>query len=278
MRRYLNPDMEFFECSMDFKTIKMYRESNIVTILLNRPEIHNALNQQMISELSQVLNMLKQEHFRVLLFKGEGKSFCSGADIEYMKQLAEQNYQENVEDAKRLADLLYTLYFFPKPTIAIGKGNIFGGGIGLLACCDFSFCTKETVFSFSEARLGILPAVISPFVVRRIGISKTKELFLSAKRFNAIEAQRMGLITKLVLEKQLDVEVRNLISEILKNGPNALQNIKYLLEENIRNFDLLKLKDYTSRVLAEVRTSEEAKEGLLAFLEKRKPSWCKEIQ
>ncbi len=262
---------------MEFKTIKIFINSHLATIVLNRPEVHNALNEEMIVELTQALELLRNHTFRILILKGEGKSFCSGADIQYMKHLGEQSYLKNVEEAKKLADLLYALYFFPKPTISIGKGNIMGGGIGLVACCDFSFCTRETFFSFSEARLGILPAVISPYIIRRIGLSKTKELFLSAKKFQSIEAQKIGLITKSVKQERIDLEVNHLVSEILKNAPNALKNIKLLLEENLKNSDLLYLKDYTSHLLAQIRSSEEAKEGFLAFLEKRKPNWYKDI-
>lgn len=260
---------------MNYKTIKIEKNLNFVNLILNRPEVHNALNEELISEFLNALEKLKEEDFRVLILRGEGKSFCSGGDISYLKKVSDMDYQTNLEEAKKLADLMYSLYFFPKPTIAIGQGNIFGGGIGLISCCDFSFCDQSSVFSFSEVKLGIIPAVISPYVIRKIGISKSKELFLSGRRFFSNEAEKIGLITKSVEKEKIEEEVNNLISELLKNSPNAMKNIKILVEENIYS-DLKLLKIKTSEFFAKIRSEQDAKEGFKAFLEKRKPNWYRE--
>lgn len=260
---------------MNYKTIKIEKKINIVELILNRPKVHNALNDELISEFLDALVKLKEEDFRVLILRGEGKSFCSGGDINYLKKTSEMDYQSNLEEAKKLADLMYSLYLFPKPTIAIGQGNIFGGGIGLIACCDFSFCDQNSVFSFSEVKLGIIPSVISPYVIRKIGMSKAKELFLSGRRFFSKEAEEIGLITKSVQKEKIEEEVNNLISELLKNSPNAMKYIKILIEENIHSdLELLKMK--TSEFFAKIRSEQEAKEGFKAFLEKRKPNWYRE--
>ncbi|MFN3604660.1 MAG: enoyl-CoA hydratase-related protein [Leptonema sp. (in: bacteria)] len=261
---------------MKYKTLKVDIHSDIGYLSLNRPKVHNAINGEMIIEFLDALNQLKETQIRVLILQGEGNSFCSGADVNYMKALGEMDETQNIHEAKKLAELLYNLYYFPKPTIAIAKGNVYGGGIGVLGCCDFSFCTTNTVFAFSEIKLGLIPSVISPYIIRRIGVSKTKELFLSGRKFDSFEAEKIGLVTKALNEKDLEQEVQLLISELFKTAPNVVIEVKMLIEENLRNLDLQTIQEYTSSLLAKIRKGEEAKEGLKSFLEKKKPNWYKE--
>lgn len=262
---------------MNYKTIKLKKDDLIFTITLNKPQVHNALDEMMITELNEVLDFLYNEDFRILILEGEGKSFCSGADLNYMKKMKNFSFEENKTDALNLANLFYKLYFFPKPTIAIGKGFIMGGGIGLIACCDFSICEKNTKFSFSEIRLGLIPSIISPYILRKLGFSRTKELFLTGKIFSSEEAENWGLITKSCEEENITTYKNLLINQLLQCPPQAYLEIKKLLEINLI-YDLGKLKDITSKIIAEIRIKEEAQEGINAFFEKRKPNWYKEIK
>ncbi len=262
---------------MDFETILLNKEKEIYTITLNRPDVHNAINELMIEELNSVLTSLKNEDFRILILKGNGKSFCSGADLNYMKNMKNFTHEENQKDAFNLAQLMYNLYKFPKITIAIGHGSIMGGGIGLIACCDFSICESNTKFAFSEIRLGLIPAVISPYILRKIGISKTKELFLTGSIFSSNEAEKWGLITKSVSKEEILSSLNQMISKLLECAPNAIKEIKELIEINLtHNLDELRIK--TPEIIANIRISSEAQEGIQAFFEKRKPYWYKEYE
>ncbi len=260
---------------MKFNHIELQQEKNIITIVLNRPEVHNALNESMIKELNVAIEELWNKDFRILILKGNGKSFCAGADLNYMKNIAQYNFEENVEDAKNLANLLYKIYNFPKPTIAIGHGNIIGGGIGLISCCDFSFCENTTLFVFSEVKLGLIPAVISPYIIRKIGIQKTRELFLTGEKFNAEFAEKIGLITRSVKKEEMDSIIYRYLELLISNAPSALKEIKELIEINL-NHNLEELKNITSEIIAKIRSSKEAQEGMASFLEKRKPKWIPE--
>ncbi|GIX40300.1 MAG: methylglutaconyl-CoA hydratase [Leptospiraceae bacterium] len=244
----------------------------IFTIILNRPNVHNALNEEMILELNTILEELKKEDFKILIIRGEGKSFCSGADLNYMKKMKHYTLEENKNDALQLAELMYNIYTFPKPTISIGHGSIMGGGIGLIACTDFSLCEKESKFAFSEVLLGLIPAVISPYIIRKMGFSKTKELFLTGRIFNSEEAEKWGLITKSLDKMEMDNYLHHLIKQLLKSSPNAIKEIKHLMEINLK-YDLENLKHITSEIIAKLRITEEAQEGISAFFEKRKPQW-----
>ncbi len=252
--------------------IELKQESHVYTIILNRPDVHNALSDKMIQEFLLVLKKIKEDPFRLLVIKGNGKSFCSGADLNYMKNMKDFSFEENKNDANILADLMYELYHFPKSTLCIGHGAIMGGGIGILACCDFSICDESAKFSFSEVHLGLIPAVISPYIIRKIGISKTKELFLSGIKFDSSYAEQIGLITKFIKKDEQDVYLKNFIKEMIQKPPEAIKAIKQLIELNLK-FDLEELKLITSELIAKIRISEEAQEGISAFLEKRKPKW-----
>jgi methylglutaconyl-CoA hydratase len=262
---------------MEFQTILINKHDDVCTITLNRPDVHNALNELMIEELNLALTSLKNEDFRILLLKGNGKSFCSGADLNYMKNMKNFTLEENQKDAFNLAQLMYNLYKFPKITIAIGHGAIMGGGIGLIACCDFSICESETRFSFSEIRLGLIPAVISPYIIRKIGISKAKELFLTGSIFSSYEAEKWGLITKSISQQEIQKFSKEMIQQLLSCPPNTIKEIKELIEINL-TYNLEELKIKTSEIIANIRISKEAQEGIQAFFEKRKPYWYKEYE
>lgn len=260
---------------MDYKTLELQKESTVYTIIFNRPEVHNALNEEMILEMLLLLRNIQKESFRILILKGKGKSFCSGADLNYMKKMKQYSLDENKKDALNLANLMYELYHFPKITICIGHGAIFGGGIGILACCDFSFCEESTQFSFSEVKLGLIPAVISPYIIRKIGFSKAKELFLSGSIFDSSYAEKIGLISKSLKKEEMDEYLKTFLKEMLKKPPQAIKEIKSLIELNTKH-DLERLKEITSEYIANIRVSEEAQEGISAFLEKRTPKWILE--
>lgn len=262
---------------MEFHTIFINKQNEVCTITLNRPDVHNALNELMIEELNFALTSLKNQDFKILLLKGNGKSFCSGADLNYMKNMKKFTLEENQKDAFKLAQLMYNLYKFPKITIAIGHGSIMGGGIGLIACCDFSICESDTKFAFSEIRLGLIPAVISPYIIRKMGIAKTKELFLSGSTFTSWEAEKWGLITKSVSREEISSSLNQMISKLLECAPNAIKEIKELIEINLL-YNLEDLQIKTSEIIANIRISPEAQEGIQAFFEKRKPYWYKEYE
>ena len=246
----------------------------VATVTLNRPDIHNAFDDQLITELSNIFQKIGQDDdVRVMILASKGKSFCAGADLNWMKRMADYSYEENLADANALAQMLLTLNELPKPTIARVQGAAFGGAVGLIACCDIAIGSKLSKFCLSEVKLGLMPATISPYVIDAIGARAARRYFMSAEVFSSRRARRLGLLSEAVTEEELDDTIELLIEQLLKNAPNAVAAAKQLVfdvRDTPAGPDLLNL---TSSRIAAARVSPEGQEGLSAFLQKRRPSW-----
>lgn len=242
-------------------------------MVLARPDVHNALNAALIGEIESCFGELAEDDgVRVVVLAGEGRSFCAGADIGYMRETAGFSYEQNVEDARRLARMYRALDNCPKPVVAKVKGAAIGGGAGLAAAADVAVAAEGTRFGFSEVRLGIAPATIAPFVVRKIGYSHARALFLTGERFDASRAQEIGLVHDVVPEGELDAAVEGVVASLLQGGPFAQQTIKQLLRQ-IEATEPMEALGIMTGIIAELRVGQEGQEGLRAFLEKREPSW-----
>ena len=250
------------------------RAGGVATVTLNRPEVRNAFDEHLIAELTDLFQELDQDDgVRAVVLGGTGKSFSAGADLNWMRRTAEYSKAENFEDALRLARMMRSLDTLSKPTVAKVHGAAFGGGVGLVACCDLAVAAESAVFSFSEVRLGLLPAAIGPYVLAAIGSRNARRYFLSAERFSAAEARRIGLVHEVVPAAELDARVETLLAELLKGGPQAQRTCKAFLED-IQGKPLDEgLTHYTSERIATRRASQEGQEGVNAFLDKRAPNW-----
>ena len=245
----------------------------VARVWLNRPEARNAFDGLMVTELRQTLFDLRTvDAVRVIVLGGRGPSFCAGADLAWMKAMAGFTREENLREAQALADLFFTVYESPKPIVARVHGAALGGGAGLVAASDLPVAALGTQFGFTEVRLGILPAVISPYVIRKIGESAARELFLTGERFEAVRAAEIGLVRAAVPEEDLDAFVEGRVQQLLEAGPRAVAEAKALIREvAFRRVEDVQV--YTVERIAEVRISPEGQEGMRAFLEKRKPGW-----
>ncbi len=254
--------------------VLVHLEEGVATLTLNRAQKHNAFDAAMIQELIKHLDELSgQVNVRVLVLKAEGKSFSAGADLGWMKQMAQYTEQENREDSMELAKLMRRLYEFPKPTIAVVQGACFGGGAGLVACCKIALCSTKASFCFSEAKLGLVPAAISPFVTQAIGPRAAEYLFLTAKRIGADEAKELGLCQVVCEPDKLEAELTAHVSMLLNNGPQALEQVRHLMDELSRQGIDPKIDAYTSELIAKLRVSPEGQEGLSAFFNQQQPKW-----
>ena len=242
---------------------------------LNRPELRNAFDDALIGELRRAFaDVEKDRSVRVMVLAGNGPAFCAGADLNWMKRMAGYGYDENLADAKALAGMLAALDRLPKPTIARVHGPVFAGGTGLVAACDIAVGTPEAKFCLSEAKLGLSPATISPYVMRAMGERNARRYFLTAEVFDAQEAYRVGMLSILVEGKELDATVAALVQHLLAGGPEAHAKIKTLVRSVTGRRPDDALAAETAQRIAEIRGSPEGKEGIAAFLEKRKASWC----
>jgi methylglutaconyl-CoA hydratase len=250
------------------------KKDGVAWITLNRPEVRNAFDDALISQLSTAFkNIQTDSSVRVVVLAGNGPAFCAGADLNWMQRMAGYGYEENLADARSLADMLAALDRLPKPTIARVHGPAFAGGTGLVAACDIAIGTPQAKFCFSEAKLGLSPATISPYVMRAIGERAARRYFLTAEVFDAAEACRIGLLSLVVSTDALDVTIDSLLSHLLAGGSEAHAKIKELIRAVAgRSVDAALIAD-TARRIAEIRVSPEGREGIASFLEKRKPSW-----
>lgn len=246
----------------------------VARITLTRGEVHNAFNENLIAELSAALDGLAQDpRVRLLVLAAQGHSFSAGADLNWMKSMAGYSRAENTEDARRLARLMSTLNHMPQPTLALVQGAAYGGGVGLVSCCDIVVAVEEAKFCLSEVKLGLVPAVIAPYVVAKIGEAAARRYFLTAEAFSAWEAQRLGLVHEVVDRTGLEARGRWVIDAVMEGGPMAQKAAKDLVfAVSGRPIDEALIED-TARRIAELRVSEEGKEGIGAFLDKRRPSW-----
>lgn len=255
--------------------INISKDTRGVSIVsLNRPEKHNAFNGEIITELKQKLTELNDDKdVRVVILTGQGSSFSAGADLEWMRAAADYDEAHNQKDAEQLAQLLNTLYEMDKPTIARVNGPAYGGALGLIVCCDIAIAIDSSHFAFSEVKLGLVPAIISSFVIHAIGHRQAQALFLTAENFSAQHAQHIGLIHQAVAENELDNVIDHQVKQLLAAGPQALAHCKCLLRE--QKNDLLSSNEH-AKLIAKLRVSDEGQEGLQAFLHKRKPRWIQE--
>jgi methylglutaconyl-CoA hydratase len=255
--------------------LKVEVNDGVARVTLDRPELRNAFDDSLIRELQNSFEKLESDDsVRVVVLAGNGPAFCAGADLNWMKRMAGYGYEQNVADAQALATMLATLERMPKPTIARVHGPVFAGGTGLVAACDIAVGTPEAKFCLSEAKLGLSPATISPYVLRAMGERLARRYFLTAEIFNAEEAYRIGMLTLLVPTANLDSAVDGLVKHLLAGGPEAHAKIKALIRDVAgRPLDAA-LAAETAKRIAEIRVSPEGREGIAAFLEKRKASWC----
>ncbi len=260
---------------MEFKTIKIQLGESMAWVNLDRPEVRNALNPEIIRELTEVFSWLgSRDDIRVIILKGNGAAFCAGADLNYMKAMARFSRAENMNDAERLSKLFQTIYFCNKAVITVVHGACIGGANGIIAASDIVIAATDTKFAFSEVRLGITPATISPFVIQRIGHTAAKELMLSGRRFTADEAKAFRLVNTVVGEEKLIDAEREYIDHFLHASPDAVAECKKLLRMVEGTDDPYNLVfSHTSALIADQRISKAGQEGMAAFFEKRKPEW-----
>ncbi len=253
--------------------IQILRHGSWVELRLCRPELHNAFDPAMIAELTRSLQELSEDlSLRLLVLAGEGKNFCAGADLNWMRESAGYTSKRNEEEALRLHRMFQALHEFPRPTLARVQGAVFGGGVGLVACCDAAVAAADAVFCLSEVRLGILPAVIGPFLIRKIGVGNYRAYGLSAKPIPAAEALRIGLAQEVVPLERLDAAVQEWVDRFLGNGPEAMARLKSLIAE-IEFLPTAEAAGKTARAIARARAGKEGQEGLKAFLDKGRPAW-----
>ncbi|MEW6078543.1 MAG: enoyl-CoA hydratase-related protein [Thermodesulfobacteriota bacterium] len=252
-------------------------ERNVARLALNRPEIHNAFNDELIRELTgRVDELNRDERLRLMVLTGEGKSFCAGADLNWMKSMKDYSLDENIRDSEKLDGLFAAIRRSPVPVIGLINGPAFGGGTGLVSVCDYAAAVESALFGFTETRLGLVPAVISPYVMEKIGAASARAWFLSGERFDARTARQINLVDEIVPEEKLKQRGEEIIAGFLKAAPEAQRHAKTLIREVERlrkNGDDAAVRKYTTGLIAKLRVSDEGQEGMAALLEKRKPSW-----
>ncbi len=257
------------------QTLTTELHDRIATVRMNRPDVHNAFDDALIAALTTELRRLDADReARVVVLAASGKSFSAGADLNWMRRMAKYSREENLRDAAALAELMRTLDGMSKPTIARVQGAAYGGGVGLVACCDIAIAATEAAFSLSEVRLGLIPSVISPYVIAAIGERQARRYFLTAERFDAIEARRIGLVHAVVEGSALDNSVGEMAGHLLKGGPQAIAAAKRLVADIGRRPMDDALSSETARRIAAIRVEPEGREGIAAFLDKRKPDWA----
>jgi methylglutaconyl-CoA hydratase len=258
--------------------VEMEMVSGVATVRMNRPELHNALDDALIIELTDALLRAGADAgIRVVVLAGAGKSFSAGADLGWMRRMAQNSDAENLAGAERLARLMRTLYETPKPTVARVHGAAFGGGVGLVAACDIAVAAESATFSLSEVRLGLIPAVISPYVIGAIGARAARRYFLTGERFSAAEAERIGLVHRTAPPDGLDAALNDLLGNLLAGGPAAQAAAKRLVADVTgRRIDDALIGE-TARRIAEIRATPEGRDGVAAFLEKRRPGWTESL-
>jgi methylglutaconyl-CoA hydratase len=255
-------------------TLQVDVSGPVAQVWLNRPDVRNAFNETVIAELTQTFAQISaQKDVRAVVLAGHGKAFCAGADLNWMKKMASYSHDENRADAMSLATMLRTIYECEKPVIARVHGACFAGGMGLAAACDITVAAHEAEFCLSEVKLGLIPATISPYVIKAMGENAARRYFLTAEKFSAAEAYRVGFVHEICPLELLDETVDDLLSALIDNSPNAVRQAKRLVREvSGKPVDDALLADTAERI-AQIRASEEGREGVKSFLEKRKPHW-----
>ncbi len=259
---------------MDYQTLELRRAGNLATVTLNRPDVRNAFNETTIAEITAAFTELGADHeVRAIVLAANGQSFCAGADLNWMKKMADYTHEENLADAGQLATMLHTIYSCPKPVVARIQGDCYAGGMGLVAACDVVVTVDSANFCLSEVKLGLIPATISPYVIKAMGENAARRYFLTAERFSAAEAHRLGFAHELVSAELLDAKVADIVKALVSNSPNAVKQAKTLVREVGGREITAALIAGTVQGIAQIRASDEGREGVRSFLEKRKPNW-----
>lgn len=256
-----------------YSSILVEKRGQVLVITLNRPEIGNAFNSELIKELTEVFALIEEE-VRAIVLTGAGKVFCAGADLNWMKRMAEFTEEENYADAAAMDRMFHTIDVCPKPVVAKVNGAAIAGGMGFLGVSDVVVASKVAKFGFTEVNLGIIPAVVSPYVMSKIGYSQTRSLFLSAEIFSADKAKEIGLVHEVVEPELLDARLEERLKDLSKGGPSAQAICKEWLRQ-LTEMDVDTAREKSARLIAGLRVSPEGQEGMRAFLEKRKPTWGK---
>jgi methylglutaconyl-CoA hydratase len=254
--------------------VKVAVVQHVGSITLNRPDVRNAFNDEVIAEITQAFTELGQrDDVRCIVLAAVGSAFCAGADLNWMRRMADYSREENLADAAKLAEMLRVIYECPKPTVARVQGDVYAGGMGLVACCDVAVSVELAGYCLSEVKLGLIPATISPYVIRALGARASHRYFLTAERFSAQEALRLGFVHEVVSSDQLDAKVEEITQALVKNSPNAVKVCKKLVHDVAGAEIRQPLVAKTVEGIADIRSSAEGREGVSAFLSKRKPSW-----
>jgi methylglutaconyl-CoA hydratase len=254
--------------------IQIERQGAVARVFLNRPEVRNAFNDEVIGSLSEAFRGFAADaSLRAVVLGGHGKAFCAGADLSWMRAMADYSWEQNRADAQRMADMLWTLYRCPLPVVGRIHGDCYAGGVGLAAVCDVLVAAEGVNFCLSEAKLGLLPATISPYVMRAMGEQAARRYFTTAERFDALTAQRIGFVHEVVAADALDAKVDEIVKAIVANGPAAVKACKRLVQDLAGQPIDDALRAETARRIADIRASDEGKEGAQSFLNKRPPSW-----
>ncbi len=256
------------------KHLDIQRQGNVARVFLNRPEVRNAFNDAVITELSSAFTTLGQDPLlRAIVLGGHGKAFCAGADLAWMRAMADYSWEQNRADAQALADMLWTIWRCQVPVVGRIHGDCYAGGVGLAAVCDVLVASDAAAFCLSEAKLGLLPGTISPYVIRALGEQASRRYFVTAERFSAAQAHALGFVHELCSAEALDAKVDEIVAALCANGPMALRACKQLVQDVAGLPVDETLRAETARRIADIRASDEGREGVQAFLNKRKPSW-----
>ena len=258
---------------MNYQTLHIELQNRVLYVSLNRPEKHNAFNDIMLNELTDCFKKAGKEEILCIVLKGNGQSFSAGADLQWMKDVAQNTYEQNYQDSLLLSKCFLSIYTCPRPAIAIVHGAALGGANGLITACDLAYCADDAVFSLSEIKIGMIPACISPYIIKRIGEHSARELMLTGRRITGAEAEKIRLVNRSVPKDRLNDTLNDTIKLLRTSGPEAMSQCKQLIHQvtNVLSFD--EAYHYTAKMIAGIRASEEVQEGLAAFLEKRKPKW-----
>jgi methylglutaconyl-CoA hydratase len=259
---------------MTSTTLDISRQGAVARVFLNRPDVRNAFNDAVIAELTAVFRELSTDaSLRAIVLGGHGKAFCAGGDLNWMRAMAGYSWQQNRADAQGLADMLWTLYTCPVPLVGRVHGDCYAGGVGLAAVCDVLVAADGMNFCLSEAKLGLLPATIGPYVVRALGAQASRRYFITAERLSAAEAHRLGFVHEVASADTLDAKVEAIVQTLVANGPAAVKASKKLVQDLMGQPLTTELRADTARRIADIRASDEGREGVQSFLSKRAPSW-----
>ncbi len=255
-------------------TVRVTAHDHVATVTLCRPEVRNAFNDEVIAQLSEAfMGLGEQPQVRAIVLAAEGPAFCAGADLNWMRRMADYTRAENLQDAEKLAFMLRAIYECPKPTVACVQGDVYAGGVGLVAACDMAVSVDTAHYCLSEVKLGLIPATISPYVIRAMGARAAHRYFLTAERFSAAEAHRTGLVHEVAGAAELDARVAALVGALVAASPNAVRQCKRLVQD-VAERDITRLLiERTVEGIADIRASDEGKEGVQSFLQKRRPAW-----